>query len=85
MKIVIFCGGHGSRLWPISRLSFPKPFVPFLKGESLFEMTYKRYRKEYPASDIFISTEDRYLKFVKACTCNKQVCIERADTKNCIV
>ncbi|HEX6977288.1 MAG TPA: sugar phosphate nucleotidyltransferase [Patescibacteria group bacterium] len=65
MKIVIFCGGHGTRLWPISRVSFPKPFVPLLKEKSLFQITYERYRKDYSPKDIFISTEDKYLKFVK--------------------
>ncbi|MEI6096484.1 MAG: sugar phosphate nucleotidyltransferase, partial [Gammaproteobacteria bacterium] len=30
MKIqpVILCGGSGTRLWPLSRQSFPKQFVP---------------------------------------------------------
>ena len=28
-------------------------------------MTYKRFRKEYKPGDIFVSTEDRYVKFVK--------------------
>ncbi len=65
MKIVIFCGGHGTRLWPISRVSFPKPFVPLIKGRSLFQITYDRYRKRYPASDIFVCTEEKYVKFVK--------------------
>lgn len=64
MKIVIFCGGHGTRLWPISRVSFPKPFVPLLKGRSLFQITYERYRKKYHARDIFISTGDKYLRYV---------------------
>ncbi len=65
MKVVIFCGGHGTRLWPISRVSFPKPFVPLLKGKSLFQITYDRYLKDYSSKDIFVSTEDKYLKFVK--------------------
>ncbi len=65
MKVVIFCGGHGTRLWPISRVSFPKPFVPLLKGKSLFQITYDRYLKDYSPKDIFVSTEDKYLKFVK--------------------
>ncbi len=65
MKIVIFCGGHGTRLWPISRESYPKPFVPFLRGKSFLQITYERYRKAYSPADIFISTEDKYLKFVR--------------------
>src|SRR3989344_5317786 len=65
MKIVIFVGGHGTRLWPISRKSFPKPFVPLVKGKSFFQMTYARYRKEYSPEDIFISTEDIYVHYVR--------------------
>lgn len=65
MKIVIFCGGHGTRLWPISRVSFPKPFVPLFVGKSLLQITYERYRKKYEPEDIFISTENRYSKFVR--------------------
>ena len=65
MKVVIFVGGHGTRLWPISRKLFPKPFVPLVKGKSFFQMTYARYRKEYSPEDIFISTEDIYVHFVR--------------------
>ncbi|OGM05800.1 hypothetical protein A2125_01395 [Candidatus Woesebacteria bacterium GWB1_43_5] len=65
MKIVIFCGGHGTRLWPVSRQSFPKPFVPLLNGKSFFQITYARYRKVYSPEDIFVSTEDKYLPFVR--------------------
>lgn len=65
MKVVIFCGGHGTRLWPISRVSFPKPFVPLLQGKSLFQITYERYRKRYSPSDIFVCTEEKYVKYVK--------------------
>lgn len=65
MKIVIFCGGHGTRLWPVSRKSFPKPFIPLINGKSFFQITYQRYRKVYNPKDIFISTEDIYLPFVK--------------------
>ena len=63
MKIVIFCGGHGTRLWPISRVTFPKPFVPLFNGKSLLQITYERYRKKYSPDDIFISTEEAYAKF----------------------
>lgn len=44
MKIhpVILCGGSGTRLWPLSRKSFPKQFVPLIGGQSLLEMTLQR-------------------------------------------
>ncbi|WP_425430528.1 sugar phosphate nucleotidyltransferase, partial [Celeribacter persicus] len=27
---VILCGGSGTRLWPLSRRSYPKQFVPLM-------------------------------------------------------
>jgi mannose-1-phosphate guanylyltransferase len=42
MKAVIMCGGSGTRLWPISRKSNPKQFVPLFNGKSLFELTLER-------------------------------------------
>lgn len=44
---VILCGGSGTRLWPLSRASYPKQFVPlFSDGEngelSLIESTLRR-------------------------------------------
>ena len=54
---VVLCGGSGSRLWPLSRASLPKPFIPLVDAageerdadganatakKSLLEMTYAR-------------------------------------------
>ena len=39
---VILCGGSGTRLWPLSRPANPKPFLPLLGGQSLFEETLAR-------------------------------------------
>lgn len=39
---VILCGGSGTRLWPLSRSSYPKQFVEFQKGQTLFKSTLKR-------------------------------------------
>jgi mannose-1-phosphate guanylyltransferase len=65
MKIVIFCGGRGTRLWPMSRVSFPKPFVPLLRGKSFFQITYSRYRKVYGPEEIFVTTEEPYVSYVR--------------------
>ena len=46
---VILSGGQGSRLWPLSRSSQPKQFIPFLNDQSLFEQTIHRTTK----TDIF--------------------------------
>jgi mannose-1-phosphate guanylyltransferase len=39
---VILSGGAGTRLWPVSRLAHPKPFMKLLDGESLAEKTFHR-------------------------------------------
>ena len=39
---VILCGGSGTRLWPLSRKSFPKQFVPLIDGKSLLRLTLER-------------------------------------------
>ena len=39
---IILCGGSGTRLWPLSRKSFPKQFVPLIEDKSLFQLTLER-------------------------------------------
>jgi mannose-1-phosphate guanylyltransferase/mannose-6-phosphate isomerase len=39
---VVLCGGSGTRLWPLSRKSFPKQFVPLIGGKSLLQLTLER-------------------------------------------
>lgn len=39
---VILCGGSGTRLWPLSRKSFPKQFVPLVDKKSLLQLTLER-------------------------------------------
>lgn len=43
---VILCGGGGTRLWPLSRRSQPKPFLPLVGTQSLFEETIERVSDE---------------------------------------
>ena len=39
---VLLCGGSGSRLWPLSRKSYPKQFVPLVGVETLFQASVLR-------------------------------------------
>src|SRR5690625_2443348 len=39
---VILSGGVGSRLWPESRQTHPKPFMTLPDGDSLLRKTYRR-------------------------------------------
>lgn len=42
MISVIISGGSGSRLWPVSRQSDPKPFLKLSDGKSLLQNTFLR-------------------------------------------
>ena len=46
-KIVplILSGGSGSRLWPLSRESLPKQFLPLFEEKTLFHKTLSRLKK----------------------------------------
>lgn len=39
---IILCGGSGTRLWPLSRKSYPKQFVPLVGDQTLFQASAKR-------------------------------------------
>ena len=59
---VILCGGSGTRLWPLSRKSYPKQFVSLLGGDSLFQQTALRLgAKGYGAPTIVINPDYRFV------------------------
>ena len=58
---IILCGGTGSRLWPLSRASFPKQFLEINKEESIsfFQKTINRFKNyESIGNPIVICNED---------------------------
>jgi mannose-1-phosphate guanylyltransferase len=62
---VIMAGGIGSRFWPMSRTSFPKQFHDILgTGNTLIQMTYKRFRRVCPAENILVVTNEKYRSLV---------------------
>ena len=44
---IILAGGTGTRLWPLSRKSFPKQFLNLLDDDeyTMLQKTYKRIEK----------------------------------------
>ena len=42
IRPVVLCGGSGTRLWPLSRQSFPKQFIPLIGEKSLLQLTLER-------------------------------------------
>ncbi len=63
--VAIMAGGIGSRFWPASREERPKQFLDILgTGKSLIRLTFERFLKLCPASNIFIVTNARYKQLV---------------------
>ena len=52
---VLLCGGAGTRLWPLSRKSFPKQFADLIGGESLFQAAAKRFVGEGFAAPLVVT------------------------------
>ncbi len=64
MKAVIFAGGVGTRLWPLSRKKSPKQFEPIVGTKSTLQLAVERLLPEFRAEDIFISTGKQYVELV---------------------
>lgn len=65
MKLVIFAGGFGRRLWPISLSRSPKQFEPILGERSTIQLAVDRVIDQYGAENIFISTNERYADIIR--------------------
>lgn len=65
IKVIIFCGGVGTRLWPMSRKNYPKQFQNLTGNISMFQATLNRLLREFKPEDIYISTGEEYKHFVE--------------------
>jgi mannose-1-phosphate guanylyltransferase/mannose-6-phosphate isomerase len=57
---VILCGGSGTRLWPASRESLPKQFIPLLGALSTFQATLRRVADSALFSRPLIVTNQKF-------------------------
>jgi mannose-1-phosphate guanylyltransferase len=64
MYAVILAGGGGTRLWPLSRRERPKPFLPLIGEESLFQLTLGRIAPLIPPEDTTVVAEQRHMPLV---------------------
>jgi mannose-1-phosphate guanylyltransferase/mannose-6-phosphate isomerase len=55
---VILCGGSGTRLWPVSRASYPKQFGRVLGETSLFQQAVARLPEGAFARPLVVTTAD---------------------------
>jgi mannose-1-phosphate guanylyltransferase/mannose-6-phosphate isomerase len=55
---VILCGGSGTRLWPLSRKSYPKQFVPLMGDQTLFQASAGRMTGSQFERPVIITNSD---------------------------
>ncbi len=55
---MILCGGSGTRLWPMSRSSFPKQFTCFFGEKSIFQETVLRFRGSCFLEPLIVTNEE---------------------------
>src|SRR5215213_8140936 len=65
MYAVVLAGGGGTRLWPLSRRARPKPFLPLLGDESLFQLTLRRIQPLIGESDTIVVSEQGHSALVE--------------------
>lgn len=65
MKVVIFAGGVGSRLWPLSRKNSPKQFEKILGEKSTLQLAADRLQPDFSWDDLYVATGKQYTEIVK--------------------
>lgn len=60
MKAIIFAGGAGTRLWPLSRKNSPKQFRKIVNDKSTLQLAVDRLRPDFSLEDIYVATNAVY-------------------------
>lgn len=55
---ILLCGGSGTRLWPLSRKSYPKQFAPLIGEQTLFQASAKRLSGEGYDKPLVLTNSD---------------------------
>jgi mannose-1-phosphate guanylyltransferase/mannose-6-phosphate isomerase len=66
MKVVILAGGSGTRLWPLSRGSFPKQFLKLGGNQSFLQKTVNLYQQMVKSEDIVVITNHEHHHLVQS-------------------
>ncbi len=57
---VIMAGGHGTRLWPLSRANYPKQFIKIFDSKSLYQLSLIR-NKEFGKPVVIVGVDHRFI------------------------
>lgn len=66
MKIIVFAGGVGTRLWPLSRKNSPKQFGKVVGEKSTLQQAVERLVPEFHEKDIYVATGKQYKEIVES-------------------
>lgn len=66
MKLIVTCGGQGTKLWPYSRQNKPKQFQKIIGNKSLLRLNLEALLSEFNPQDIYISTKEEYAPYIKS-------------------
>lgn len=66
MKAVIFAGGVGTRLWPLSRKKSPKQFERIIGDKSTLQLAVSRLQPDFALEDIYVATGKMHRDLVLA-------------------
>ncbi len=61
IRPIVLCGGSGTRLWPLSRKTLPKQFVPLIDNKNLLVLTLERLRRLNTEVTCVAAEEHRFL------------------------
>lgn len=64
MKAIVFAGGAGTRLWPLSRRSSPKQFEKVIGDKSTLQLAVEKLLPNFNWNDIYVATAERYLSII---------------------
>jgi len=65
MKAIVFAGGVGTRLWPLSRKKSPKQFEKIIGEQSTLQLAVSRLQPDFSWDDIYVSTGKQYVHIVE--------------------
>lgn len=65
MKVIVFAGGVGTRLWPLSRKNTPKQFEKIMGEQSMLQVSISKLFPDFGWSDIYISTNSQYEEILR--------------------
>jgi mannose-1-phosphate guanylyltransferase len=66
MKVIIFAGGVGTRLWPLSRKNTPKQFEKIIGDKTMLQIAVGKLFPLFNWDNIYIATGKTYVDQVKA-------------------